>query len=307
MVTTTASGDKPNTMATTPIEIFRSPHRGDCEDRAFVLSAVGISSIISFDGSHFILQVDTADATAALGHLEHYDAESRPAPPPPQPISGHPYAWVGCIIYGLVLTGVAFLNSNGLWRLDAFDVGELDAQRVRGGQWWRVWTALTLHVDGAHFGANLLAGAWFGYLAARQIGSGNAWLLIVIAAGIANALEALLGPSPHRAVGASTAIFAALGLMAAHSWRARWAIPQRWALRWGPLIAGVVLLGWLGTAGEGTDLLAHLAGFVVGALFGAVVPLQSVSRTLNRVPQWLGGLFALALIVIAWALALARS
>jgi membrane associated rhomboid family serine protease len=272
-----------------------------------VLSAVGIPSTISFDGFDFLLHVDATAARAAIEHLEDYEVESRPVPSPPPPMRVHPHAWVGCMVYTLVLTGVAFLNSNGLWRLDAFDAGELDVRLVRGGQWWRVWTALTLHVDGPHFGANLAAGVWFGYLAARQIGSGSAWLLIVVGAGFANWLEAVLGPSAHRAVGASTAIFAALGLLAAHSWRAQLGIPQRWALRWGPLIAGIVLLSWTGTGGEGTDILAHLAGFSVGALFGTMAALESVSRVLNHVPQWLAGLGALATIFIAWAFALASS
>ena len=37
------------------------------------------------------------------------------------------HAWVGCAIYVLVLVGVAWVLSNGLVRLDAFDLGELDA------------------------------------------------------------------------------------------------------------------------------------------------------------------------------------
>ncbi len=80
-------------------------------------------------------------------------------------------------------------------------------QRVQAGQWWRAWTALTLHLDGPHLAANLAAGVWFGYLAARQMGGGTAWFLTVTGAALANLLEGLLGPPEHRAVGASTAVF----------------------------------------------------------------------------------------------------
>ncbi len=212
---------------------------------------------------------------------------------------------MGCLGYVAVLLGVAFLNSSGLWRLDAFDAGELDAGRVQGGQWWRAWTALTLHVDGPHLGANLAAGVWFGYLGARQIGGGAAWLLIVIGAGFANLVEGLLAPGTHRAVGASTAVFTALGMLAAHTWRVRFLLPQRWALRWGPLVGGVCLLGFTGSGGQGTDVAAHLAGFLVGSLFGAAAALPWAVRALSYVPQWLMGLAALASIAIAWACALA--
>ena len=288
-----------------PTVVFRSRRRSDCDDRAFVLAAVGIASVISAEGGEFGLEVEAADGAKALAHLQQYESENRPAPPPPPPPRLYPYAWVGCLIYVAWLMGVAYAISNGLVRLDAFDTGELDAARVQSGQWWRAWTALTLHLDGPHLAANLGAGIWFGYLAARQIGAGSAWFLIVNGAALANLLEGLCAPPTHRAVGASTAVFTALGLMAAHSWRERFGLPQRWAKRWGPLVAGVILLGWTGSAGEGTDLVAHVAGFLVGTLLGATAALPLPRHVLGRAPQWLPGLAACASVAIAWACALA--
>ena len=271
-----------------------------------MLSAVNIVSAIDFDGVHYLLMVDAADSEPALGHLRSYDIESRPAPPLPAPPRLYPNAWAGCVLYLVLLVGVGLAVSNGWWRLDAFEVGELDAGRVQHGQWWRAWTALTLHLDISHLAANLGAGIWFGYLAARQIGSGNAWFLIVTGAALANLFEAQFGPETHRAVGASTAVFTALGLLAAHSWRTRFHYPQRWALRWGPLVAGAVLLGWFGSAGEGTDIVAHALGFVFGCLLGAWAALPAAERALRRLPQWLAGAAALASLGIAWACALLR-
>jgi membrane associated rhomboid family serine protease len=213
----------------------------------------------------------------------------------------------------VILVAVGLMVSNGLWRLDAFDVGALDAARVQDGQWWRAWTALTLHLDGAHLAANLAAGVWFCYLAAAQIGSGSAWLLIVIGAACANLLEALLGPPTHLSVGASTAVFTALGLLAAHAWQLRSRYGQRWAVRWAPLVGGVVLLGWFGAGGGGEDspavgqidIVAHALGFLVGGVLGVLAAQPWARRALERVPQWLSGLAALASIAIAWACALA--
>jgi rhomboid protease GluP len=285
--------------------VFRSRRRRECDERLLVLTAVGVEGFITPGEGEFLLQVAAADAGYALQHLLQYEAENRaPPPPPPPPVYGH--AWVGCLAYALVLLGVAWALSNGLVRLDAFDMGELDAARIQAGEWWRAWTALTLHLDGPHLAANLGAGVWFGYLAGRQMGSGTAWLLTVTGAAIANLLEGLLGPPEHRAVGASTAVFSALGAMSAYSWRERFALPQRWARRWGPLVAGVILLGWTGSAGEGTDVVAHLAGFAVGALLGATAALPNIQPLLGRVPQWLAGAAALASIAIAWGCALSR-
>lgn len=285
------------------VTVFRSPRRRDCEERLLVLTAVGIAGLLAHDGE-CLIEVGAADAPAALMHLRHYDAENRPVPPPPPAPLPYSHAWVGCVLYVGVLMGVAFGVANGFVRLDAFDLGALDAARMQSGQWWRAWTALTLHLDGPHLAANLTAGVWFGYLAARQLGGGLAWLLIVSGGALANLLAGLFGPPEHRAVGASTAVFAALGLMSAYSWRERLRWPQRWARRWGPLVAGVVLLGWTGSAGEGTDLVGHVAGFVVGALLGAVVAVPRVQERVRRVPQWLTGAAALASIALAWTCAL---
>lgn len=305
-------------MLPTLLEIYRSTRSADCEERAFVLTAVGVPSVIDRDGFDYVVRVEAEHAASALGHLERYAIESRPLPPPPPLAPLNPFAWVGCAFYVLVLLIIGYSIAGGVWRLDAFDVGVLDGARVQAGEWWRAWTALTLHVDAAHLATNLGAGVWFGYLAGRQLGSGVAWFLVVLGAGCANLLEGLLGPPSHRAVGASTAVFAALGLLAAHAWRSRFSWRQRWVRRWGPLVAGVILLGWLGSGGgeepsqvfeptvfdRSIDVVGHLGGFLMGALLGVFVALPSTKRWIARVPQWLAGAAAIALVAIAWGLAL---
>jgi membrane associated rhomboid family serine protease len=291
-------------MLPTLLEVFRSPRSTECEERAFVLTAVGVPNVVDFDGFNYVIRVEAALAEVARGHLERYALESRPPPPLPPPPRLHSFAWVGVVAYVMVLMVTGFAVAGGLWRLDAFDVGAIDAARVQSGEWWRAITALTLHVDGAHLAANLGAGVWFGYLAGRQLGSGVTWLLAVLGAGLANLLESLLGPASHHSVGASTAVFTVLGILAAYSWRERFRYPQRWARRWAPLVAGVILLGWMGSEGEHTDVVAHVAGFVVGTLLGVLVAVPRVRRLLAAVPQWATGAAALALVVIAWTFAL---
>ena len=279
-----------------------------------MLVAVGIQSAVTFAGAGFILWVNEADGPQALAHLRQYESENRPLPPPPPPPRLYPHAWVGCLAYVVCLVGVAFLISGAHVRLDAFDTGDLNPVSIRAGQLWRAWTALTLHIDGPHLAANLAAGVWFGYLAARQIGAGSAWFLIVSGAALANLTEGCFAAPDHRSVGASTAVFTALGLMAAYSWRERYQFPQGWARRWGPLVAGVILLGWTGSGGsseegpgpgaENIDIYGHVAGFIVGIVLGGTAALPWCRRQLERVPQWLAGAAALASILTAWAFAL---
>ncbi len=295
--------DEPQALA----GVYSSRVQSACDERAFMLNAVGIASATDFDGLSYRLVVPITDFEAAIAHLRSYEAERRAAHTPPvaaPPARVHSNLWLGSALYALVLLGVARAISSGLWPAQSFDLGVLDAGAVRSGQWWRAWTALTLHWDAAHLMANLGAGVWFGTLAARQLGNGCAWLLIITSAAAANLFDARFGPTWYHSAGASTAVFAALGLMAAHSWRTRYYLPQRRVLRWAPLVAGVVLLGWFGTAGEGTDVVAHAMGFLFGGLLGVTAAVPAIDARLNRVPQWFTGALALASLAEAWVLAL---
>ena len=285
------------------IEIHRSRRAVHCERRAFVLTALGIPNEITRAGTDYVLWVAPEQLAEARAQLAGYQSElQRPVAPPPR-VQLNPWAWAGALGYALCLLFVATAISAGWGRLDAFDAGSLDAGLVRQGQWWRAVTALTLHRDLDHIVANLGAGIWFGYLAGRLLGPGLAWALVVLDASLANLVEGLLAPSSYESVGASTAVFSALGLMAAYSWRERHRLAQHWPQRLAPLVAGVVLLGWLGTAGEHTDVFAHLAGFAMGVLSGVTMALPRL-RLLRRLPQWAGGAAALALLSLAWACAL---
>jgi rhomboid protease GluP len=319
-------------MSSDAVEVFRSARRAECEERAFVLLAVGVPGEIlhvpaepalalgrerepcaapaggrgDSRGGHFALMVEPRSFPEARTHLLRYEEERRaaPMPAPIPPARLHAHAWTGCLAYAAVLLWVAYAVNGGLWRLDAFDVGDLYAAAVQHGQLWRAWTALTLHLDVDHIVANLGAGVWFGWLAGRLLGPGTAWALIVNGAAAANLIEGLLADPHDRSAGASTAVFTALGMLAAYSWRERRSLPQHWAHSWGPLVAGVVLLGWFGTAGAHTDVFAHLAGFCVGVLLGATAAITAVRGVLERTPQWLGGAVALGAIAGAWAWAL---
>jgi rhomboid protease GluP len=294
-----------NFMLADAIEVFASPTRKECEERAFVLTAVGLPHALAQSPEGFSLLVAPEYLDQARDHLLLYQQERRRPPPRAivAPVRHYAYAWVGSLLYALVLLGVAAAISFGWGRLDAFEAGSLNAGLVRQGQWWRAWTSLTLHLDAAHIAANLGAGAWFGYLAGRLLGPGTAWALVVLGAGAANWIESLLAAADHRSVGASTAVFTALGLLAAYTWRERHSMALRPAQRYGPLFAGVILLGWLGTSGEHTDVMAHLLGFAVGGALGALIAGARLQRLWRRLPQWVGAATALGVLGLAWACA----
>ena len=132
------------------------------------------------------------------------------------------------------------------------------------------------------------------------MGIGVAWLSIVVGAALGNAIDASWMPTEQRSIGASTAVFATLGLLSAYAWSRESAPQLRWARRWAPIIAGIILLAFTGAGGERTDVVAHITGFVAGGGLGALWGKVAPTRVMNRGLQWIAGLLALALIALAW-------
>jgi hypothetical protein len=52
--------------------------------------------------------------------------------------------------------------------------------------------------------------------------------------------------------------------------------------------------------------VAHVLGFAFGCVLGAAAALPRVQTVLDRVPQWLAGLAAVAQLGIAWSCAILR-
>jgi membrane associated rhomboid family serine protease len=205
------------------------------------------------------------------------------------------YVLVVCIVAGMA--GYSYFQSN--W----FAAGRVDGELIRHGELWRLFTALTLHAGIKHLLSNLVFGVFFGLFAGRLLGSGVAWLTIVLAAATGNALNTLLLDSAHRSIGASTAVFAALGVVAGYVWFRRLMSQDRWSNRYGPIVGGLALLMYTGTGGPNTDVGAHLFGFVCGFAAGYVLSRRGDIPQDSRTQLVAGGL-ALGLIFFSWIIAL---
>jgi len=283
-------------------EVFRSFWRTACEERGFVLHAVGIPSQVVWLGRAWALLVPVTEQAAALAQLERYEHENPPRRQASAAELLHGGAWLGSLGYVAVMLLVGYLAGALALGADWLGAGALRAGPTRSGELWRAITALTLHLDVGHLLANLGFGTVFGLLAGQLLGPGIAWATVLAAASAANLLNAFIQPATHSSVGASTAVFATLGLLAAYAWRRRRDPGDRWAYRWAPLIAGVILLGFTGAGGERTDVLAHLTGFVMGLVAGVAHASWRVPR--GAVAQVVAGAAAVAALVLAWTLAL---
>ena len=287
----------------TDVVVFRGS-RAAAAECALVLEAKAIRyRLLAFDDA-WVLATDPALAAAAREELARY-AEERLVPhePPPR-IMPFPGAGVGVLGYLGLLSGVAAGAGASLFGIDWFTVGAVDAASTLRWQWWRAVTALTLHGGPEHLIGNMVFGAAAGVLCSWLWGPGIAWLSILVAGALANTLEPWLTPLDHRAIGASTAVFAALGLLAGYSWRQRLNVRERWLYRWAPLIAGVSLLTFLGSGTEQVDVLGHALGFSAGVAGGWTYALAGMPRSRLARWQWLAGSAAITIVCVSWFLAL---
>ena len=255
------------------------------------------------DGLSCALVVPAEQSARAAEELRLYDEENPPVRPKPRKRIIYQDALPGVIGYVLVICGVAWMAGYSWFAADWFAAGRVDGTLIRDGEWWRTITALTLHSGVRHLLGNLVFGVFFGIFAGRLLGSGVAWLAVVVSAALGNVANTLLLESAHRSIGASTAVFATLGLLAGYVWRGQLMAQDRWSTRLGPIVGGLALLMFTGTGDENTDIGAHLMGFVCGFATGMLLTLFGRMPAPARTQSVAGGI-ALGIVGIAWYVAL---
>ncbi len=283
--------------------VYESRNRRSCSDRSLVLEASGIPHQVIDDGPTCALVVPASLSARAADELRLYEEENPPVRPKRRRRLVDQDALPGLIGYVLTVCVVAGLAGFSFFGENWFNAGRVDGILIRNGEWWRTITALTLHANLRHLLGNLIFGVFFGIFAGRLLGSGVAWLTIVVAGAFGNAANTLLLDSAHRSIGASTAVFATLGLLAGFVWRGRLMAQDRWSTRLGPIVGGLALLMFTGTGDENTDIGAHLMGFVCGFAAGMLLTLLGRMPAPPRV-QLVAGAGALGLVALAWILAL---
>jgi membrane associated rhomboid family serine protease len=285
--------------------VFQTGGRRHAQENALVLTAVGIEyELVGREGA-FQLLVEANDAPAALEHLRRFEQENARGPLPDEREDHLGDGIPGGVLWFGVLLLLYVWEWLGAWGLDWMGAGQRDAAGVRAGEWWRVITALGLHSGVPHLAGNLFFGAIFVGGVSQLAGTGRAFLTVLIGGALGNLLAAYVHPLPHVSIGASTAVFAAIGMLSVMQWRRRVRLRQTWFRRWTPLVVGVILLGYLGFSEGRTDVLAHITGFALGALLGAIPLPRPDAALAGRGAQWLSGLAALALFAGAWWLAFA--
>lgn len=260
--------------------VYRSSSEGF--ERGLVVLAAGFPFWLMPSPEGFRLLVDAAVLPNVRAQLALFDREQLGWPPRPVETSG---VRGRTLFFGPLLWAVLVLASYwGQAKWPAWtDAGVLDRSAVfQRGEVWRVGTALFLHADGAHLIANAFSGIFVFSAVLSSLGRARGWLSLAVASLAGNLAAAVLhGSEAYRSLGASTAVFAALGLLAgaAAVRSGRAASRGRWRAWWIPLGAGAAVLGLFGAGGQNIDVLAHVTGFFAGLAGGAIAEMTTRQAT----------------------------
>ncbi len=271
-------------------------------DWSLVLVSQGIESVIqaATDEHGWQLAVGAGDYTRALQTLRQYRVENHQRPwVQPVPWTGMLFDWRSAVWF-LALAALFFASEA---RPGLREAGMMDNAAVQSGQWWRLFTATMLHRDAAHLIANATTGVLLLGLAMGSYGAGVALLAAYLAGAGGNVAGLILYGDDHRGLGASGLVMGALGLLTVQWLALAREGGQAKRLMARGVFAGLMLLVLWGL-NPASDVVAHVGGFVTGALLGAaMIRLPETARqsaTVNRVAEFLCGGAA----VLTWWLAL---
>ncbi|GAB6035760.1 rhomboid family intramembrane serine protease [Fundidesulfovibrio butyratiphilus] len=289
--------------------------RAEARQFSLVLWAKGVPHRMKPAPQGVRLLVRPGRKEEALAEIEAYLRENPAAPD--HPVEAHPRGsfwrqlpgvlWsLGAALVFLTATGAR--DGLGAFSLNWYTRGVGDTGLMLKGQWWRAVTALCLHADVGHLMGNVCLGGVFLALLAGEVGLGPAWLLTLASGACGNLAKAWLQGAGSHFLGASTAVFGGLGVLAGFRVAKSRSNP-RWK-RALPFAAGLMILAMLGVGSEEEartiDLAGHFFGFGAGCLLGAVWAAGNPAGLGPEGPagawfRFLCGVSAVCLVLTCWA------
>jgi len=263
-----------------------------------ILTASAIPHQLRSNNTGWQIDVAPAHRQTAVRAVSLYLTENQPEVRQPPVSEMHSTRTWSAFYVALLLLILHWAIRSGYERQVFIATYGADAKRILAGQLYRCVSALLLHADWSHVLSNAVGLALFGTAVASTCGWGVGWLMILLAGSSGNLINALWHGEAHLSVGASTAVFGAVGLCAALTFGRRMKRAGRSWRSWTPLAGGLALLAFMGAA-PGTDLLAHFFGFTAGVALG-VVYLWRIRQVLGWPAQLSAALLALSLAIGSW-------
>jgi membrane associated rhomboid family serine protease len=295
-------------------EVGRYRRLKAARERGLVVAAMELPHWIVREGGAWVLRVEESErerVAAALAEFEQEEKE-RPRAAQPEPLEIPKFA-----LAMTLLAMVLLYRLQAVMPLPLVGRGAAADAQILHGEWWRMFTALTLHGGVEHLVSNIsLAVFAFAFVFSR-FGTGAGLLGTVLGGGLGNLLNAFAhAAKPHQSIGSSTALFASLGLLAGAELAAR--LMHRvtrtgWQL-FVPIGAGFAFLALYGGGGTNrdgvpvsdvgnVDVMAHMFGLLAGIFLGALLFASGVRRGAPRWVQTVCGTGAMGLLALAWLFA----
>ncbi len=256
-------------------------HSGaEAHERGLVALSMGLPYWVYAQDGNYLLLVEEVSASEVEREIRKFEEEHEfdrtdSSPGEPDYTPGIVLPFVLCVT---VAAAFLFQRHEGFWVLERFnnDAGKVIVE----GEWWRPVTALLLHSDLRHLLGNMAFGLWFGVLVTRSFGTWFGWSLILLSGILGNFLSAwIYFPTPHSSIGASTAVFGALGILVGNGlWTSfRDHSTKGIFSKLAPFAGGLALLGLTGAGDARTDIVSHCTGFACGLVLGLLGSYQRIA------------------------------
>ena len=278
--------------------ILKNLSKDDADTYRLVLSSAGISHHVKKEGQGWKLLVRDTDYEKAGIAIEQYLKENPGVQKTEDPLyykyqRTYTGIWVSILLIGCHVA-ITIADKSELF----VKIYGSSAFHILHGELYRSATSLMLHAGPLHLMGNIAGIAIFGTAVCTIMGWGVGWLMILATGIVGNLTNALLYKSGHISVGASTAIFGAIGILSAHQFFKKFEHSGQKIKAVLPLACGLALLGILGS-GAHSDVMAHLFGFSAGILLGSLYSLfVKCPRTVGYQAGSL--LLTICLLALAW-------
>jgi rhomboid protease GluP len=281
------------------VTVFDSLNQEQANTFSLVLNSSGIGNRVIVTKNGFRIDVPKAYVDAARDAIDRYQSENPNADEEISVCRSRPaHKNLSGIAVALWLLAIHLAVSTSSAPEDYIAVFGANARRIADGEVYRCATALVLHADAAHIAGNMAGMGLFGGAVCMVTGSGVGWLMILTSGIAGNLMNALAYQTGHLSVGASTAVFGAVGILCAFQAVTAVKTDRGWkrtALAFG---SGVALLAFLGASAR-SDVGAHLFGFFCGLLMGGAYRLW-VRHTLGMQAQVLCGIISASTLLLSW-------
>lgn len=250
------------------------------------------------------LIVHNSISEKALAEIHFYYQENRNWPPlAKKSISNHlpTHALIinAAVLFGLIL--FHFQSMTFFLQQTILKYGRFSAAEVLNGDYYRLFTAQTLHSDDAHLFSNVVSLFLFISLTTPTLGYGFSWLTILLGGALGNLLNALLYQTGHYSIGASTAVFSTIGIFSVIGIKEKITVHRSLKSIYVPLIGALGLFAMLGS-NPNSDVFAHLFGLISGVIMGLLsIPMMHSKASKYHALQFILFLVFIIIIFSSWA------